>query len=365
VYCAGINPYLLHTWKGSRLLAPVMQAKNLIFTVSCMLTPMMLLGLLDDITMPPLANQTTSTLNSTLTSLEFASNYLNLSIENVSLVMQDKNETTTVMFTTPVAITNIAKAQWSYLIVGVWFAIPVIVWAAMYKLLPPATRLVKSVSVAKTMPYVNGDSNGCATSETKSKQRRMRIIFLSVMLVLMIVSSVALSAFLQYIPPLATLGLGWDVKMAAVLSTTVSIAVVAARLIATLTSAIISTPTLVGCSLIISSLGVVILLAMTLVVVPIDWMIWTGSFLAGFGLAPIIPSCYVWTNQVMGLSATQSSIISAGMLTGFCVGPLVTSALSSTFGHMTMVYVVSVSCFVQNFAGIGLRFVAQKLQYLQ
>ena len=91
---------------------------------------------------------------------------------------------------------------------------------------------------------------------------------------------------------------------------------------------------------------------------------WIGPFLTGFGLAPIVPCSYVWTHQIAGLSAVQSSVISAGIFAGFGVGPMATSALLKTFGYMAMMYVLFAFCIMQIVIYIALYYLNKKFKKL-
>ena len=93
--------------------------------------------------------------------------------------------------------------------------------------------------------------------------------------------------------------------------------------------------------------------------------IWIGTFLTGFGLAPIVPSSLVWTNQVSGLSAVQAAVIAVGMFAGFGLGPMTTSILLKTFGFMTMIYILFIFCFIQVVLSVALNFIDKQLKKLR
>lgn len=260
-------------------------------------------------------------------------------------------------------MSDIGKAQWSFLISGCFYLlIPTLIWVCI-TFFASVTRLPKVTKAARVRKVEEKSSTIEKESSHKiaSRNKLLSNMFVFCVATLLLLTATSYSALFQFLPTLTTLGLGWHVKSAAFLSTTLGVAVVASRLAAILVSAIVKSTRIIFVCLALCILGSS-LMACQLLVSNADWIMWVGSLTTGFALAPIIPACYVWTNEVTGLSPTQSAIIATGMIAGYSIGPLITSALTNTLGYLAMIYVVFVCCTLECIAGIVLRVIDRQLK---
>ena len=244
-------------------------------------------------------------------------------------------------------------ATWSFVISGAMFAVPCCL-LAFVSFLSQKTKL-KHIKIATVNK--NSESSGMS-SKILSK------LFVCCTMMFTFFYAITVGTFLQYLQTFATSQLGWEVKTAALLNVVVGGSIVAGRVVAMFISVFLESMSLIAYSLAISLVGITVSFAVSLGHLSTKAM-WTGSFLIGFGLAPIVSCSYVWTHQIAGLSAVQSSIISAGILAGFGLGPMTTSALLKTFGYMAMMYILFAFCIMQIVIYIALFCLNKKFKKLR
>ena len=332
----GCSPFILQLWKGNKLKAPVLEAKILFFSIGYVLAPIIFIGLLADVKL-----QVSCDYANVSAILAANDSYLQMNVSNfssdASTTVQDilRNNVTISCFA---ASPEVSLAKWSFVISGALFTIPCGLFA------------IASVSSQTTRLYENDKkkvvTNDSATNKNKSDKtfgKIFTITFVSSVIMLIFANGASLGTLLQHLQTFATQYIGWKVKKAAILNSIVGISIVAGRIFATLMSAFFQAEFLIAYSLILSLSGITLSFAASRNYLSTLAM-WFGSFLTGFGLAPIIPCSFLWTNLITGLSTVQSAVITAGMFAGFGLGPMMTSVLINISGYMAMIYVLFAMC---------------------
>ena len=179
-------------------------------------------------------------------------------------------------------------------------------------------------------------------------------------MLMIFVNGMSLGSLLQYLQTFATLFLGWEVKMAALLNFALGISIVAGRFVASFVSEFLESQFLVVYCLTSSIIGMNVTLAVSLGYLSTLTM-WVGSFILGFGLGPIVAGIFVWTNQVTGLSAVQAATLAVGIFAGVGLGPMLTSLLLASFGYMAIMYVLYFCCSFQVLIYLALHFISKQM----
>ena len=326
--------------------ASIMQAKMFFASIGGLLCPLILSGFLVDL---PDTNsdrcknndQRSTMLPSTITSL----------FETVSSV-EDQNGYCTA---TP---DDVALVKWSFLLGSVCLIIPILLIATMLRPSTSTRILSQSTNYAIEFAEKVGSSPSAAVTRNPNK---MMYMFIGIVTLLACVLMSMFAIISQYLQTFAVIGLHWNVKLGAYLNMAHNGGYVLGRIVGIPLSNFVRPSLFVAGSLVIWTLGVVIMLLTGLEVVP-QWALWAGAAISGMGWSSITSSLLVWTNQVTGmLTPVQSAAINVGLSSGFMIGPAITSAVYSIYGHMSMVYVSLVNNSIQYFVFAILLIVAKRL----
>jgi hypothetical protein len=146
-------------------------------------------------------------------------------------------------------------------------------------------------------PPTNTSASGCLVHT-----------FILLMAAIALMYTYTAGSLMQYLQSFVTLGLNWDVRNAAYLNTVMGSGNVIGRLISMPLSIHVPIFFIVAGSVLTLTLGCILIVLVGLGSVP-EGVMWAGTIIAGIGWSPVISCAFYWTNQVTGLTVTQSAVI--------------------------------------------------------
>lgn len=313
---------MAHIWRGNKHPAPVMQANRLILGISNFLSYAIYHSFYVDYQITSRCSRLPEAENFTLYYNHFTTTPTTASINiGNSALNTESYDVTHTSVNCSIQVTNASK---SFFVVGfLYLLIPGLIWGvgsllAIVSKLPQASCIILSSS----------ESNNRSEYQQSKSRRLLFYLFIGMLKVLVVLHAINFimitSLFNQ---PLLAL------------------AAIIAYVAAIVTSILASSSKILACCLPLSILGAVMF---TYGVSAFsDSFIYIGSLIVGFGLTPIIPACYAWTNEVTGLSPTHSAIITSGAKFGLTLGPRILAALQSAFGYMSALYTIIACCVFQ------------------
>jgi hypothetical protein len=318
----GIQPYVAHIWRGNKHAAPVMQANRLIVSISYSLSTAMYNRLFYDKQLQSICYTLPKADNHFATTPTTAS--MNIGNSALSMKSDDVTHTSVDCF---IQVTNASK---SFLVVGLlYLLIPGLIWGvgsilAIVSKLPQAS--------CNTLSSYPPESRSNSEYQRRKSRRLLCSLFIG-MLTVFVILHVIIHDELNLI--------GW-ILASSYKRSNFDIIFCLSHIVAIATSVVVSSSKIIACCLSLGILGAVI---MTYCVSTSysDLLMYIGLLIVTFGLTPVLPACYAWTNEVTGLSPTHSAIISVGAMLGSLVG----SSVFHAFEYVPILFAIIACCVFQ------------------
>ena len=324
-YFPGLNTYLFFLWAGSTKLTSIMHAKMLFASIGGLLCPLVLSIFLVDL---PNTDSNNACIKSNQQPTAMPTTTLSTTLLLTPLSTEGRNNNCTISLTPK----DVALVKWSFVFASCCMIVPMVLMAVT-SFLSISTRIIDQSST--------NDIDLASNEQLPASQKMGAMTYLFVgnvaLLAGLFMSMVAIIS--QYLQTFVVLGFNWNVETGAFLITIHNGGYLIGRIIGIPLSILIRNSVLIAASLILGTIGIFILLFAGTGVVS-DKILWVGVFFIGMGKSLVTSGLLIWTNQITGLlTPAQSAALNVAMSVGFMVGPVLTSAIYSTYAHMSMVYV--------------------------